>query len=264
MRPRIGVTGPDRGGASAWLMTSAAIRRAGGDPLRITPSRQHAAAGFDGLVLGGGADVDPALYRETAAALGEVIHASADAARAGRTPWRSKLYAPALYLLRRALSRRGGNLDAGRDTLERELIAMAVARDLPFLAICRGAQLVNVHFGGTLYTELAEFYEEVPQLRTVLPKKAIEIEPQSRLAALLGTTRCHVNAIHRQAIRSVGKGLVIVAREESGVVQAIEQPDHPYRVGVQWHPEYIPQHRRQRGLFDGLVAAASLHPRTTR
>lgn len=54
----------------------------------------------------------------------------------------------------------------------------------------------------------------------------------------------------------VGAGSAIVAREPTGVVQAVEQPDHPFRVGVQWHPEYIPQHRQQRGLFEGLVAAA--------
>lgn len=256
MRPRIGVTGPDRGGLAAWLMTSAAVRRAGGHPLRFTPSRPpRPETRIDGLVLGGGADVDPALYEKTARALGEVMDASKDAVRERRTPWRSRLYAPGLYLLRRVLSRGAGKLDNGRDQLERDLIARAVARDLPFLAICRGAQLVNVHFGGTLYTELSEFYEEVPQLRTVLPRKAIEIEAGSRLAAILGTTRCQVNAIHRQAIRSVGRGLTIVAREATGVVQAIEQRDHRYRIGVQWHPEYIPQHRRQRGLFEQLVAA---------
>jgi putative glutamine amidotransferase len=255
--PRIGVTGPDRGGAAAWLLTAAAIRRAGGHPVRFTPSNRPADARIDGLVLGGGADVDPALYQERASALGEVIRASADAARAGRTSWRSKLYAPALYLLRRVSSRRAGTLDPGRDTLERELLALAVARDLPILGICRGAQLFNVHFGGTLYADLREFYEETPQLRTMLPRKPITIEPSSRLAALLGTTRCRVNAIHRQAIRTVGAGLTVVAREATGVVQAIEQPEHRYRIGVQWHPEYIPQHRSQRGLFEGLVAAAT-------
>jgi putative glutamine amidotransferase len=256
-RPRIGVTGPDRGGFAAWLLTSAAIRRAGGAPLRITPARPQSSEALDGLVLGGGADVDPGLYREAAATLGEVIDASAEAAEAGQTPARSKFYAPSVLLLRRLFARSGTALDAGRDALETELIARAVATDLPVLAICRGAQLFNVYCGGTLYTDLSEFYSEVPQIRSVLPKKSIDIEPHSRLAEALGGTHCHVNAIHRQAIRSLGKGLAIVARESSGVVQAIEDTKHRYRIGVQWHPEYIPQHRRQRGLFEGLVRAAA-------
>ncbi len=258
MKPRIGVTGPDRGGGAAWIMTSAALRRAGGRPVRITPTCLLEDDRLDGLVLGGGADVDPELYSDRAAALGEVAQASAQAVEEGHAHWRSRVYAPAVWLLRRALARPGGGnpLDAGRDALERDLLSRAIERDQPFLAICRGAQLVNVHFGGTLYAELHEFYVETPQLRTVLPRKAIEIEPHSQLAALLGTTSCRVNALHRQAIRTVGKGLEVVARESTGVVQAIEQPDHPFRIGVQWHPEYIPQHRRQRGLFEGLVAAA--------
>jgi putative glutamine amidotransferase len=107
-----------------------------------------------------------------------------------------------------------------------------------------------------LFTDLRAFYEEVPQIRSVLPKKAIEIAPGSHLASVLGVTSCRVNAIHSQAIRSVGRGLSIVAREPTGVVQAVEQSDHRYRIGVQWHPEYIPQHKRQRGLFEGLVRAA--------
>jgi len=257
MRPQIGVTGPDHGGLAAWLMTSAAIRRAGGRPVRITPSRPRSDEPLQGLVLGGGADVSPALYREASSTLGEVIEASADAARAGRTPNGSKLIAPAVWLLRKLLARTSTGLDAGRDALETALITRAMAEDLPLLAICRGAQLLNVHCGGTLYTDLSEFYSEVPQIRSVLPKKSIEVEPGSRLAVALGGTHCHVNAIHRQAIRSVGRGLAIVARERTGVVQAIEQSNHRYRIGVQWHPEYLPQHRRQRGLFAGLVAAAT-------
>ncbi len=258
VRPRIVVTGPDRGGGAAWLMTRAALRRAGASTQRASPSRAFP-DDFDGLVLGGGADVDPELYRDTAADLGEVTRASATAPSGGRTPLRTRLYAPAVWLLRRALARPpdgGGRLDLGRDRLEQALLARAVERDLPILAICRGAQLLNVHFGGTLFAELDTFYEETPAIRTVLPRKEVTIDPQSRLARLLRTTSCRVNSLHRQAIRSVGEGLAIVARETSGVVQAIEQTDHRFRIGVQWHPEYIPQHRRQRGLFEGLVAAA--------
>ncbi len=202
------------------------------------------------------ADVDPALYHAAAASLGEVVEASAAAADAGVAPGSARLFAPAMFLLRRALARNERRLDLERDALEQDVLDGALARDLPVLAICRGAQLFNVHCGGTLFTDLRAFYEEAPQIRSVLPKKSIEITPGSQLASALGVTRCRVNAIHSQAIRSVGRGLSIVAREPAGVVQAVEQSDHRYRIGVQWHPEYIPQHRRQRGLFEGLVRAA--------
>jgi putative glutamine amidotransferase len=254
-RPLIGVTGPDRGGTAAWLLTSQAIRRAGGAAVRITPARPAHDA-LDGLVLGGGADVDPALYHETATSLGEVVEASGAAADAGVTPGSSRFLAPAILLLRKAFARDARRLDVERDTLERSVLDEALSRDLPVLAICRGAQLFNVHCGGTLFTDLRAFYEEVPQVRSVLPKKSIDIAPESHLASVLGATRCRVNAIHSQAIRSVGRGLSIVAREPTGVVQAVEQPDHRFRIGVQWHPELLPQHKRQRSLFEALVRAA--------
>ena len=250
-RPRIGVTGPDRGGTAAWLMTSRALRRAGAEPIRITPARATHAS-LDGLVLGGGADVDPALYRDAATSLGEIMEAGAKDAASGQ----ARLFGPAVMLLRKALARDGRRLDVERDSLERRVLDDALARDLPVLAICRGAQLLNVHCGGTLFTDLRAFYEEVPQIRSVLPKKPIDIDPRSLLASLLGTTRCRVNAIHSQAIRSVGRGLSVVARERVGIVQAVEQPGHRYRIGVQWHPEYMPQHRGQRRLFEALVEAA--------
>ncbi len=261
-RPRIGVTGPDRGGDAAWLMTALAVLRAGGIPRRITPARPDDGSTLDGLIVGGGADVDPRLYRRVADELGELVDASKTEVNANHTPWSSKVWAPVLFLLRRLLSRHRapGPNDPARDALERDLLVRAVQRDLPILGICRGAQLMNVTFGGTLWVDLKDFYVETPQIRTVLPRKVVDVRPGSRLSLALGTTRCHVNALHKQAVRTLGERLAAVACEPNGVVQAIEEPAHRFRVGVQWHPEYIPQHRRQRGLFEALVEAARIIP----
>ncbi|NUP07555.1 MAG: gamma-glutamyl-gamma-aminobutyrate hydrolase family protein [Polyangiaceae bacterium] len=265
-RPVVGVTGPDRGGGAAWAMTALAIRRAGGRPRRISPSRSVDPASLDALVLGGGADVSPEAYREVATSLGELVEASTSIDETGHR--HRGLIAPSVLLLRRALARPraratgrplqsfASRLDTARDTLERSLLDEAIKRGWPLLAICRGAQLMNVHYGGTLHQSLEAFYLEVPQVFTVLPKKPVAIEPSSRLCHVVGTTTLLVNALHRQAVRTLGRGLSIVGRERSGVVQAIEDPTHPFRIGVQWHPEFIPQKSVQQRLFDVLVETA--------
>ena len=123
------------------------------------------------------------------------------------------------------------------------------------LGICRGAQLLNVYFGGSLYQNLKEFYIETPQVRTILPKKRIRIASDSKLADILQTTLCRVNALHKQAIKKTGDDIRVSAREPNDVVQAIEHTKLPFVLGVQWHPEYLPHIRAQRSLFRSLVAA---------
>ncbi|MEJ7729922.1 MAG: gamma-glutamyl-gamma-aminobutyrate hydrolase family protein [Polyangiaceae bacterium] len=256
-RPRIGVTGPDRGGAAAWWLTRLALARAGASAVRVTPAHPAEIAQLDALVVGGGADIDPALYGGTAEALGEVVAAADESVRRRRVPVASRLIAPAVFLARKLLAARTWRNDADRDALEMRLLEAALARRLPVLGICRGAQLLNVVLGGTLFQDVAEFYVESPQVRTVLARKLVRIEPASRLAGHLGVTSCTVNALHHQAVRGLGRGLTVAAREPNGIVQAIEEPSYPFCIGVQWHPEYLPQHRLQQALFAGLVAAAA-------
>jgi putative glutamine amidotransferase len=256
-RPVVGVTGPSRGGAAAWIMTSSAIRRAGGRPVRIHTERPELGRRIDALVVGGGADLDPELYREAAEGLGEALRAASEAEPETSRHPSSRIWAPALLLLRRVLA--GGEMqraDAARDELERRLLAEAIDRDLPILGICRGAQLLNVYLGGTLYADVREFYVETPHIWTVLPRRWVLAEEESALARIVGATHFLVNALHHQAVKSLGRGLRVVARDDNGIVQAIEQPGHRFRIGVQWHPEYIPQHPRQRALFASLVASA--------
>lgn len=260
-RPVIGVTGPDRGGLAAWFAAALAVWWAGGRPRRITPRRDASEQDLDGLIIGGGADVSPELYGEPAQAAPQ--QAVTRSSRHWTRRVATALLFPIFYLIRRLLSLgrmfgSGYNIsgDTGRDALESRLIEEADKKRLPMLGICRGAQLINVQRGGGLHRDLKDFYVETPQLTTVLPHKAISVDSNSRLAAVLERTRCRVNSLHRQAIKDTGNGIEIVAREETGVVQAIEDPERPFLIGVQWHPEYLPQRPEQRRIFKSLVDCA--------
>jgi putative glutamine amidotransferase len=136
------------------------------------------------------------------------------------------------------------------------MISEAIERKLPILGICRGAQLLNVHHGGTLFQNLQEFYQEIPKIKTILPKKEITILPSSILGQTIKKKNSRVNALHRQAINKLGHRLTVVATEKTGVIQAIERQSYPFLLGVQWHPEYLPQHQSQRAIFKALVKAS--------
>ncbi|HKL19737.1 MAG TPA: gamma-glutamyl-gamma-aminobutyrate hydrolase family protein, partial [Halalkalibaculum sp.] len=90
----------------------------------------------------------------------------------------------------------------------------------------------------------------------IWPEKKVEIKSGSRLEGVLNTSGLWVNALHHQAVDRIGESLEIVAREDTGLAQAIENPDYPFLIGVQWHPEYMPQIPRQRALFKALVESA--------
>ncbi len=255
MKPVIGVTGPDRGGLAAWLFTAFAVWRVGGRPRRIRPGKPGAIDALDGLIIGGGADVSPALYgQHRRLPVGEL-------ADRGVTGWRRALgylLFPLLWLLRLLLTKKRGGLDSARDALEQELIERAIRRGVPMLGICRGMQLINVALAGSLHQSLEGFYDEYPAIRSVLPRKRVDLVEGTRLADILGGPTCRVNALHRQAIDRLGTGLVSAAVEPSGVVQAFEAGGARWLIGVQWHPEYLPQRREQRALFAALVRSAGL------
>ena len=252
-RPRIGVTGPDKGGLAAWLFTRHAVRRAGGKPVRIRPGKPHPIDEVDGLIIGGGADVSPTLYGQQSMPRLEQLKDR------GMSGWRRLagiVMFPLLALLRRVLTTKTTGLNGARDELEKRLIRQALDRGLPVFGICRGMQLINVVAGGTLHQNIESFYEEHPAIRSVLPRKQVEIEPDSLLARALGKTAADVNALHDQAIDRLGEDMKVCAREPSGVVQAVEHSRRPFLLGVQWHPEYLPQRPEQRALFRAIVEAA--------
>lgn len=230
--PRIGITGrlvqverAERAGVNGAYIR--AVLAGGGAPSIIPPVASPGLAavfldGLDALVLSGGADIDPRHYR---------------------TQPHAKL----------------GAIEAERDASELALLAEAVRREMPVLAICRGLQLVNVALGGTLWQDLPSELVTHPQsgLRTERAHP-VELLSGSRLAEALGTTACAVNSFHHQAIRDLAPGLRATAHAPDGVIEGIEGAGEQWLLGVQWHPEefWADAAAPDGGLFRALVAAS--------
>jgi putative glutamine amidotransferase len=148
-----------------------------------------------------------------------------------------------------------GETELHRDTWELALLRAAVDQGKPVLAICRGMQLVNVAFGGTLIQHLdeSELHAEWVQPRDLL-KHDVVFEPGSLPARIYGTERWRVNTLHHQAVDRPGKGVRIVGRAPDGVAEALEV-DGAAVLAVQWHPEFVvPQ---PDPSFTWLVAEAT-------
>jgi putative glutamine amidotransferase len=258
-RPIIGVTGPDCGGGAAWWFTRIAVMLAGGIAVRITPRWRRRIECLDGLIVGGGADVDPSLYGQELLRIFPTSKAPSVTWAQFALDW---LLTPLTWLARKIAGRvgkpaqRSASQDQARDSLEMSLIDQAVARGMPILGICRGMQLINVYFGGTLHQSLAGLYVEDPEIRTIRSRKRVTITPGTRLAKLLGTDQLRVNALHSQAVDRLGSGLLVSARDRNGIAQAIEHQTLPLIEGIQWHPEYLPHRPRQRAIFRALVERA--------
>lgn len=252
-KPIIVVTGPERGGLAAWICLWISVRLAGGVPLRLTPSRATPDR-FDGLILGGGADISPSEYGFEAPEPKDSAEQSKP--RSLLLRFASLLLLPILYFLRKAFSAKRIRLDSERDRFERALLERALQENRPVLGICRGAQLINVHLGGTLHQEISGFYAEIPRSAGILPRKRVALEPGCQLAEILQGDRCTVNSLHHQAVDQFGNGLQAAARDEADIVQAIEASERPFLIGVQWHPEYMLQSLRQRRIFQRLVRLA--------
>jgi putative glutamine amidotransferase len=157
-------------------------------------------------------------------------------------------------------SRNAGTNDQ-RDELELQLLAGALGRDLPVLAVCRGLQVLNVLRGGNLVQHLPETVGSTthqPAAGAFGPV-VVTTEEGSTVRRLLGA-QTEVLCSHHQAVGRVGEGLVVTARSEDGVIEAVELPDRAFTVGVQWHPEESGDVR----LFAGLVAAAGALRRNRR
>jgi putative glutamine amidotransferase len=220
MKPRIGLTGRRMSAKAAGLGGSGlghqdidmyfsdyaqSIQGAGGIPLQLTRdgSPEELVSVIDGLVLSGGADINPARY--------------------GADP------DPQL-----------GETDDGRDDFEFALFAAARERGIPILGICRGAQLANVAMGGTLRQHVGlDEGSGHPNWRQPGDTVAHDVActPGSVIASLIGERR-GVNSLHHQTLLTIGRGLSATAVAPDGVVEAVESDDGNL-LAVQWHPEML-------------------------
>ncbi len=241
VKPVIGLTTyKQRAQTGVWDVTAAflpavyfeAVQRAGGIPVLLPPQPvddevvARVLDGVDAIIITGGADVDPARYGQS----------------------------PGEYTDRPQLE---------RDAWEDALLTAAIDRELPFLGICRGMQVLNVNRGGSLHQHVPDvigndrFRIGGGEFATNL----VETEPGSELDALVGA-KLPVKSYHHQALDAVGEGLRVTARTDDGIVQAVELAGVPFGLAVQWHPEE--DAAEDARLFAGLVDAARTYAGASR
>lgn len=230
-RPLVGITTYiTRAAFGVWDLDAAlvpydyvaAVERAGGRALLVPPAlegTEETLAALDGLIFSGGSDLDPELY-------GQEAHPET------------------------------GGIVAARDAAELSLLAAALARDLPVLAICRGSQVLNVALGGDLDQHLPDTvgdgtHKHVPGTFSEHP---VDVLADERLHPVLGE-RVSVKSHHHQGFGRLGEGLRVAAVADDGTVEAIWNPGSRFAVGVLWHPEAGEDAR----LFEELVAQAAAY-----
>lgn len=154
-----------------------------------------------------------------------------------------------------------GEINPYRDEMDLFLARFALEQDLPLLAICRGAQVLNVAAGGTLIqdipTQVAEPLKHWQNAPNWYATHGVEIEPGSLLEDIVGATALRVNSYHHQAIHWLGSDLEVSARAADGVVEAVEARGRRFVLGLQWHPELMVGHCGSAlAIFRRFVEAA--------
>ena len=200
------------------------LRRAGAIPVLIPPQPENAADvvdDLDGILLAGGDDFDPAVY-------GEPRHPTVEP------------------------------MDPRRQENELSLARIARERGIPTLGICLGVQVMNVAAGGTLIQHIESDIDHASE-PSDRHRHEVAIDGGTRLARIVGERELEVNSSHHQAIKEIGSGLRVTAHAPDGIVEGLEDPRHPFYVGVQWHPEDMSGEESASAIFGAFVEAARKH-----
>lgn len=235
LRPRIGVTG-HVGKDSSRLSISGnymeGLYACGAFPvlLPITGDEdmwRQAAQELDGFLFSGGGDIDPKHFGE------ETLQCC-------------------------------GEISPARDQMELALFKHVLPSQKPVLGICRGVQLLNVALGGTLYQDInAQNGQSIPmQHRQNMPEHLsshdVFIEEGSLLQRIVKATRLPVNSLHHQAVKDCAPDLWAVAKAGTGLIEALEKKDHPFFLGVQWHPEMMwPTSAQAKAILQSFIDACA-------
>ena len=199
-RPRIGVSGNAKPWSPSWWCTALALRLAGAIPARISVRHSQNIEFIDALIVGGGDDIDPKYYE-------------------GETNNKDKI-------------------DIKRDQLEIDWVKKALRKTTPLIGICRGAQLINVVSGGSLFQDIRSLRQRTDNRPGLLPTKQVQVSKGSLLARILNTRFLRVNSLHHQSIRMTGANLKVVGWDLDNITQALESKEDNI-IGLQWHPEYL-------------------------
>jgi putative glutamine amidotransferase len=205
-----------------------AVRRAGGIPVLLPPDSSDGTTALlsrlDGLIITGGADIDPRHYN------GNTQH-------------------PDLT-----------KIDHERDNSEMALIRLCLETEKPMLCVCRGMQVLNVALAGTMHEHIPDVREKDIH-RSADGLWAIHevlVDENSLLAKVMGTNQVETYSGHHQAVKAIGQGLCVIAQAPDGIVEALTHEKHPWVLAVQWHPEKsAATDPSQQALFDALVQKAA-------
>jgi putative glutamine amidotransferase len=214
-RPLVAITGPKRAGVARFFI-ALSVWLAGGRPKLFLTGRSAASDPFDALIISGGNDLEHQLYENDFCDLEEII-------------------------------------DAKRDAHEYALLHRALEEGRPVFGICRGYQLLNVYFGGSLDKDISVKFG--PIRYSLWPWKRIALHPHSFLYRSFHQQRISINTLHHQAVEEAAPEFFVAAVDTKGMVQAIEHERLPL-FGVQWHPEYLIWRRSQLQLFKNFVSLA--------
>jgi putative glutamine amidotransferase len=219
-KPVIAITGPKKGAFGPRFLVALVVRFYGGIPLQLFPGVDISQHQYNGVVITGGHDINPTLYASEPEI--EVIY------------------------------------DSERDNLETLVIKKAIRENLPLLGICRGAQLLNICCGGSLYKDLKSIRKISSHRWTILPLKTLCVENNpdslnSVVKKIFGTGHSRINSLHNQGVERLGEGLSVTARDLDNIIQAVEDPTKRFLVGVQWHPEFLLYMNKHRALFRELI-----------